>query len=229
MNTEDLPLVGLPLSIGENNDEEFGIESSQVVIGGSGSTPSYQSYIDAWRGGPFEEQRAIYSNPAEYKIANSVSVILDIAKKGDLEKIEIEETKSSLKRILEKNDEIIQYQNKLMERTEEMLESSKDKHTELIAKIDGLSSDLTGAEQRLKEAIEDKYILNESDIIRSIKESSSAYTLVFSKISLTFTVTLLLSYYLLGVEIISPKLLYAAIIAFSTFFFMGKKGAQGDL
>ena len=107
-----------------------------------------------------------------------------------------------------------------------MLKTSEERHNELVTKLDGLSSDLAVAEQRLKEAIDSKFILSERDIIQSMKESPAEYTLVFSTLFLTLTITLLVVYYLLGVEIVKPTLLYAAIIAFSTFLIMGKKGAS---
>lgn len=193
-------------------------ESPPAIIVSADQPPTYD-----WMSSLKGRGGTAYYNPVNYKITSGINVLLDVAEKGDLAE---EETKGYLKHHLDLNAEIIKYQKKLMEHQEAMVKASDEKHVELIAKLDSLSSDLRAAEQRVKEAIESKFILSESDIIRSIKESPSGYTLVFSKIFLTFTITLLVVYYLLGVEIIKPTLLYAAIIAFSTFLIMGKKGAS---
>lgn len=92
----------------------------------------------------------IYEDPIKYKIKQSVDVLLGLTEKGRLED---EETRSYLKHIAETQSVVIEYQKKLMDSQAEILESTKEESARLSAKIDHLQSELSKAEQRLKEVM----------------------------------------------------------------------------
>ena len=144
---------------------------------------------------------SLYSDPIKYKLSSNVDALLHASQS---QAIEEEGEKDRLQLFLETQNEVIELQKQSLEYQQEHLKLTKKQSQELSSKIDHLQSELSKTEQRLKKALESKYILSEKEILESVRQSISEYTLVFSKIGLGFSALLLLAYYALDVEIMKP-------------------------
>lgn len=200
---------------------DFTAQNSSINFLGSYFDESFASHSA-------EEKRILpeFDSPEVYRIHSKLNVLKELAEKG---RVEYEQNKEYLEIISNQQLEIIKYQKNILVNQENIIKASKKEHAELSHQIAHLQSELSVAEQRIKEAIENKYQLNEEDIIRSFKENPSEYTIIYSKILLFFAVILLAVHFVLGVTILKSAFLYIGIIALSTFLAMGKFGKRKDI
>jgi polyhydroxyalkanoate synthesis regulator phasin len=181
------------------------------------STAPSSTYID------FSDSHFFYTDPASYTINTQLNVIKDMSENGTLDE---QETKEMLRYISEAQGQVIESQKKILDGQERILASTKEESFKLAAQIEYLQEQLSDTEKRLKNTIEEKYSLNEAEIIKSMKSNPIEYTSIFSKIGLIITSILFLFFILFGTSILAPKLLIIAIICFSTYLTMAKLGVK---